>query len=90
MSLLGAVITFARQPLFSVHEFTTAPWGFTQLEDQQLGGLLMWIPAGLLLTAYSIVALGRALSLMEVAQRKLPRFPSAGIGKRNGLSSRGF
>ena len=79
MSLLGAVLTFARQPLFSVHEFTTAPWGFTQLEDQQLGGLLMWIPAGLLLTAYSIVALGRALSLMEVAQRKLRDSPPQGL-----------
>ena len=61
MSLLGALLTFAAVPLFSVHEFTTAAWGLTWLEDQQLGGLLMWVPAGLLLTAYSVVAFGAAL-----------------------------
>ena len=63
MSLLGALLTFAAVPLFSVHEFTTAAWGLTWLEDQQLGGLLMWVPAGLLLTAYSVLAFGAALRL---------------------------
>jgi putative membrane protein len=63
MSLLGALLTFAAIPLFSVHEFTTAAWGLTSLEDQQLGGLLMWVPAGLLLTAYSVFAFGAALRL---------------------------
>ena len=26
----------------------TTSWGLTPLEDQQLGGLIMWIPAGVL------------------------------------------
>jgi putative membrane protein len=30
-------------PLYSA---TTEPWGLTPLEDQQLGGLIMWVPAG--------------------------------------------
>jgi putative membrane protein len=63
MSLLGALLTFAAVPLFSVHEFTTAVWGLTWLQDQQLGGLVMWVPAGLLLTAYSAFAFGAALRL---------------------------
>jgi hypothetical protein len=63
MSLLGALLTFAAVPLFSVHEFTTAAWGLTPLEDQRLGGLLMWVPAGLLLTAYSVFAFAAALRL---------------------------
>jgi putative membrane protein len=63
MSLLGALLTFAAVPLFSVHEFTTAAWGLTWLQDQQLGGLVMWVPAGLLLTAYSAVAFASALRL---------------------------
>jgi len=36
MGLLGALLTFAGRPLYA---------GFT-LEDQQLGGLIMWVPAG--------------------------------------------
>jgi putative membrane protein len=63
MSLLGALLTFAAVPLFSVHEFTTAAWGLTWLQDQQLGGLVMWVPAGLLLTVYSALAFGAALRL---------------------------
>jgi putative membrane protein len=63
MSLLGALLTFAAVPLFSVHEFTAAAWGLTWLQDQQLGGLVMWVPAGLLLTAYSALAFGAALRL---------------------------
>jgi putative membrane protein len=65
MSLLGALLTFANVPLFAVHEFTAAAWGLTSLQDQQLGGLLMWVPAGLLLTAYSVVAFGRALQGLD-------------------------
>ena len=63
MSLLGALLTFAAVPMFSVHEFTTTAWGLSWLQDQQLGGLVMWVPAGLLLTVYSVVAFGAALRL---------------------------
>ena len=63
MSLLGALLIFAAVPLLSVHEFTTAAWGLTWVQDQQLGGLVMSVPAGLLLTAYSALAFGAALPL---------------------------
>ena len=45
--LLGALLTFARNVWYPIYNETTAPWGLTPLEDQQLGGLIMWIPAGL-------------------------------------------
>ncbi|MGO9429056.1 cytochrome c oxidase assembly protein [Rhodoblastus sp.] len=61
MSALGAFLTFSRFPLFVVHKDTTWPWGLSPLADQQLGGLLMWIPAGLLITLYSVIALSRNL-----------------------------
>ena len=44
MGLLGAVLTLAERPLFTPHLLTTQAWGFTPLEDQQLGGALMWVP----------------------------------------------
>ncbi len=47
MGLLGALITFARAPLYAAHLTSTSPWGMTALEDQQLAGLIMWIPAAL-------------------------------------------
>jgi putative membrane protein len=50
MGLLGALITFAGRPLYAPHFGTTYAWGFTPLADQQLGGVVMWIPAGLLMS----------------------------------------
>lgn len=47
-SVLGALLTFARTVWYPVYSSTTNAWGLTALEDQQLGGLIMWIPAGLI------------------------------------------
>jgi putative membrane protein len=44
--LLGLLITFARSVWYPSYNETES-WGLTPLEDQQLGGLIMWIPAGL-------------------------------------------
>jgi cytochrome c oxidase assembly factor CtaG/cytochrome c2 len=46
-SLLGALLTFSPQIWYPAYAPRTAVWGFTPLEDQQLGGLIMWVPAGL-------------------------------------------
>lgn len=52
MGLLGALLTFATVPLYAWHMATTQPWGLTPLADQQLAGLIMWVPgAGLYLAA---------------------------------------
>jgi putative membrane protein len=45
MGLLGALIVFASRPLYAVHFASTWTWGFTPLADQQLAGLLLWVPA---------------------------------------------
>jgi len=44
---LGALITIAGSVWYPSYAPLTASWGLTPLEDQQLGGLIMWIPAGL-------------------------------------------
>lgn len=68
MSLLGALLTFSRAAWFAVHAGTTQAWGLSTLDDQQLGGLIMWVPAGALLTAYAILIFGLELSRMSAPQ----------------------
>jgi putative membrane protein len=46
--LLGALLTFARTVWYPSYVATAPRFGLTPLEDQQLGGLVMWVPAGLL------------------------------------------
>jgi putative membrane protein len=44
MGMLGALLTFARTPLYASHAASTLPWGLEQVTDQQLAGLVMWVP----------------------------------------------
>jgi putative membrane protein len=61
MGFLGALITFAAGPIYRVHRLTTAAWGLTPLQDQQLGGVIMWIPAGAVILVAIIAATGLAM-----------------------------
>ena len=47
MQLLGAIITFADAPLYPWYSAAPRTWGLSPLDDQKLGGLLMWIPGNL-------------------------------------------
>jgi putative membrane protein len=47
MTLLGALLTFAPAPLYAIHATAPLLWGLSPLADQQLGGLIMWVPGGL-------------------------------------------
>lgn len=44
---LGALITFAGTVVYPAYGSTAPAWGLTAMEDQQLGGLIMWVPGGL-------------------------------------------
>jgi putative membrane protein len=59
MSLLGAVLTLASRPLYFWHLTTTSAWGYTPLQDQQLGGVIMWVPGMVLFLWASIRSLRR-------------------------------
>ena len=47
MGLLGALITFASQPLYAPHLASTLSWGISPLEDQQVAGVIMWAPGSI-------------------------------------------
>lgn len=42
--VLGALLMLARTPWYPAHAEGARAWGTTMLQDQQLAGLLMWIP----------------------------------------------
>lgn len=52
--LLGAALTFAPSVWYSSYLATTAAWNLTPLEDQQLAGLIMWVPAGCIFTVVGL------------------------------------
>jgi putative membrane protein len=70
---LGALFTFAGTPLYPVYASRSVLYGLSPLTDQQLAGLMMWIPAGLVYLAASGVLFVRWLQGMDaVSSRRLP------------------
>jgi len=61
MGILGALLVFAGAAIYAPHLTTTAVWGLTPLEDQQLSGLIMWAPAAGIYLATALVLVGRWL-----------------------------
>jgi putative membrane protein len=68
-SLLGALLTFSTRLWYPLYDAGAAAWGLTPLEDQQLAGMIMWVPAGL---SYMIAALALSVTwLREPTARPL-------------------
>lgn len=62
MGLLGALITLAPQPWYSAHLPTADAWGLSPLQDQQLGGAIMWVVGGTAFFIVAMVGIARALA----------------------------
>ena len=72
---LGALITFAATPWYPAYR-STAVWGLTPMEDQQLAGLVMWMPGGI---AYLVGALTLTARWLGDAERRADRRRAAPI-----------
>lgn len=66
MGALGALLTFAGRPFYAPHYLTTIGWGLSPLEDQQIGGLIMWVVAA---AVYLLIALALLYRSLEPAGR---------------------
>jgi putative membrane protein len=76
--ILGALMTFSPVPWYPAYETTVAAWGLTPIEDQQLAGLLMWVPSGLV---YTVAALALFAAWLQHAERSAhPADCGSGVG----------
>ena len=64
---LGALLALAGSPWYAAYIGRTGAFGFSALEDQQLGGLVMWMPAGFGYLAAALVRMARLLADKAVA-----------------------
>jgi putative membrane protein len=65
MGLMGALLTFAPRVLYPFYVGRVEQFGISALEDQQLAGLLMWVPASLPYLVGGLWLLHRWLARME-------------------------
>lgn len=66
---LGALLTFSQRAWYAPYEATAPHWGLDALEDQQLGGLIMWVPGG---TVFLLAALALLAAWLRAVPRPLP------------------
>ncbi len=65
---LGVLITFSPFVWYPIHIHETALYGLTALEDQQLAGTLMWVPANVVYLASVLGVMGRWLFAMDAVE----------------------
>jgi cytochrome c oxidase assembly factor CtaG len=76
-SLLATLITFSPTAWYPGYVTNTAEWGITALADQQLAGVIMWIPMGMLYLAVTLLLLGSWLN--SFAERDEGVIPHQGV-----------
>jgi len=67
--VLGALMTLSHRVWYPAQSSGAAAWGFTPLQDQQLAGLVMWVPGGLLY----VVAMSALFVGWLEPRRRVPR-----------------
>jgi putative membrane protein len=66
---LGAMMAFAQSPWYvGYSRLGMAPFGLTALEDQQLAGMLMWVPGGVVHAGAALAAVAAALRPTQMEQ----------------------
>jgi putative membrane protein len=77
--LLGVLLTFARVTWYPLYDARAVAWRVSALEDQQLAGLIMWIPSGVLFMLLALALFGAWLGETErrasvvAPERRRPR-----------------
>lgn len=67
-SVLGALMALAPRVLYVAQTQAAMAWGLTPLEDQQLAGMIMWVPAGTIYAGAALTML--ALWIRGSSERK--------------------
>jgi putative membrane protein len=74
--ILGALLTFAGRLWYPTHDARTSAVGQDPLADQQLAGLIMWIPAGVILMVLGLALLAAWLGEAERRARVADAAPA--------------
>ncbi len=69
MVLLGAGLTFM-PPLYPIYRSMTSAMGVSQAQDQQLAGLIMWIPGGIFLIVVASILFLQWMLSIEARQKE--------------------
>jgi cytochrome c oxidase assembly factor CtaG len=70
---LAVLLVFAPAPWYGSYASSTAAWGLTPLDDQQLAGALMWVPGGAAYVGAALLVVASWLRDVERGRRRVAR-----------------
>jgi putative membrane protein len=74
MTIVAAFVTGAEQPLYPWYAAAPRLFGLTALADQQIGGVIMWVPAAVIpLVAFTVVFFRWAAAEPDEPEPSIPR-----------------
>lgn len=69
--LLGVAIAFATRPVYTYYLAVPRVWGISALDDQRIGGAIMWIPGSMMYLIAVLVVVSR-FATKSSASRQMP------------------
>jgi cytochrome c oxidase assembly factor CtaG len=57
-AFLGVLIALAPRPIYALQSSEAELWNLTPATDQQLAGLIMWVPGGMIYAAAALALAG--------------------------------
>jgi putative membrane protein len=68
--VLGVVLAFSPDTMYSTYEDAPRTWGLSALEDQNVGGLVMMVEQSLVLVVAFVVFFARMIERSDAEQRR--------------------
>jgi putative membrane protein len=61
----GVVIAFSGEPIYTYYAGVPRLWGITVMQDQMLGGFIMWVPGSMMYIIAALILIARWLQIEE-------------------------
>jgi putative membrane protein len=74
--ILGALLTWSQRVWYPTYAVRAPAWGLPGLEDQQLAGLIMWVPAGVV---FLVVGLALFAAWLGESERRVTYTPTQSL-----------
>lgn len=84
--LLGIVLSFVAEPVYSYYLAVPRLWGIDIMTDQRLGGVIMWVPGSMMYFIAAFILIGRYLG----GETRKPPLPEAEWSPDDALAAPGL
>ena len=82
----GAVIAFSGQPVYPYYAGVPRLWGISVMQDQMLGGVIMWVPGSMMYIVAALILISRWVQ----DEGAKPPLPEAGWASERNMVAPGL